>query len=275
VLAQDALLADAMGEDVVLDLIRRLAPRGRLIGIAPDLRQGGGSVEGDPAHELRGHVVPWLAAGLPDALVGLPPYLGGARGLRLDDRPKAAREALAPDGVKPDRVEDGAEDVVLALVERPVPDPHRPRPGVAREIITRGLGQVPPAVDAVHDLQRAVVVGLQVGDELHELVGLPVQVQPVEGLEREGRVAYPRVAVVPVALAARRLGEGGGERGHRGARRHVRQALDRERGALDRLAEAVIRDPRPSQPGSPEADRGVEQRVGLVDARGRFKALGP
>ena len=75
--------------------------------------------------------------------------------------------------------------------------------------------------------------GLDVGDELHELVGLPVQVQVVQRLERERRVAHPRVAVVPVALAARRLGKRGRQRRDRRAGRHVRQSLDRERRALD------------------------------------------
>jgi hypothetical protein len=35
--------------------------------------------------------------------------------------------------------------------------------------------EIAAAVDPVHDLQRAVVVRLEVGDELHELVCLPVR----------------------------------------------------------------------------------------------------
>ena len=57
----------------------------------------------------------------------------------------------------------------------------------------------------------------------------------MQRLQGEGGVAHPRVAVVPVALAAGRLGQRGGERGHRGAGRHVGQALDRQRRALDRV----------------------------------------
>ena len=59
----------------------------------------------------------WLAAGLPDALVGVAPDTGGALRLRLDDRPEPARQTLVPACVEQDRVEDGAEDVVLALIE--------------------------------------------------------------------------------------------------------------------------------------------------------------
>ena len=76
-----------------------------------------------------------------------------------------------------DRVEHRAVDVVLALVEGAVADPHRPGAGVPGELLAERLGEVAPAVDPVHDLQRAVLVGLEVGDELHELLGLPVEVQ--------------------------------------------------------------------------------------------------
>ena len=216
-----------------------------------------------------------LAAGLPDALVGLAPDGGRALGLRLDDRPETPRQALAVPGVEQDRVERGAEDVVLALVEGAVADPHGLGAGVAREVVPRGLGQVAPAVDPVHDLQGAVLGRLDVGDELHVLVGFPVQVEPVQRLEREGAVADPRVAVVPVALAAGGLGQRGRQRGDGRAGRHVGEALDRERRALDRVPPAVVRDPRPLQPGAPEADRRGELRLRLLDVLRRGELLGP
>ncbi len=153
------------------------------------------------------------------------------------------RQALAAARVQQDRVERGAEDVVLLLVEGAVAEPYRVGPGVPRELVARGLRQVTAPVDPVHDLKAAVLVRLEVGHELHELVGLPVEVQEVERLKRERRVADPREAVVPVALAAGRLGEGGRGRRHRRAGRHVGQALDRERRALDRVAPAVVREP--------------------------------
>ena len=108
--------------------------------------------------------------------------------------------------------------------------------------------EVTAPVDPVHDLEAAVVVRLEVGHELHELVGLPVQVQEVQRLQRERRVPDPREAVVPVALPAGRLGERGRGRRHGRAGRHVGEALDRERRALDRVAPAVVGEPgRPSQ----------------------------
>ena len=95
-------------------------------------------------------------------------------------------------------------------------------------------------------------LGFEVGDELHELVGLPVEVQPVQRLQGEGRVAHPGVAVVPVPLASGRLRQRRRERGHGRAGRHVREALDRQRRTLDRLPPPVIGDPRPVEPVPPE-----------------------
>src|SRR6185437_6964176 len=90
-----------------------------------------GAIEGDPAHQLRRDVVARLAASLPDPLVRLAPDLDGALRLALHDRPQPPRQPFAAARVQEDRVEHGAEDVVLALVPRAVPDPHRPRAGVS------------------------------------------------------------------------------------------------------------------------------------------------
>ena len=45
-----------------------------------------------------------LAAGLPDALVGVPPDTGSALRLRLYDRPEPAWQALVPPSMEQDRV---------------------------------------------------------------------------------------------------------------------------------------------------------------------------
>ena len=252
VLAEHAVL-HAVLQDVGLYLLGGGAPGGSELRAAADLRQLGGAVHGDPAHELGRHVVLRRAAGLPDPLVGIAPDGGGALGLGLHDRPQAPGQPLAVAGVQQDRVEHGAEHVVLALVEGAVADPNRARSHVPEELVARGLGEVAPPVDAVHDLKPAVLVGLEIGHELHELVGLPVQLEPVERLEGEGRVAHPGVAVVPVALTAGRLGQRGGEGGHGGAGRHVGETLDRQGRALDGLAPAVVDIAGAPEPASPEA----------------------
>ena len=240
-----------------------------------DLGQLGGPVQGDPAHQLGRHVVLRLAPRLPDALVRFTPDRDRAIGLRLNDRPQSAWEALAAPGVEEDRVEDRAEHVVLALVERAVADPHRASARIPTEVIQRRLGQVSPAVDAVHDLKRAVRVRFEVGDELHELVGLPVEVHVVQRLQGEGRVPYPRVPVVPVPLPARRLGQRRGEGGDRRPGGHVGEALDRQRRPLDRVPPAVVGDAGSPEPGSPEADRGGDAVVSSVDVGRRGEIPGP
>src|SRR5690349_13682110 len=104
-----------MFEDVGPDLLCGGTPLLLQGGVAADLRQLGGAVERDPAHELRGDVVLRLTARLPDTLIRAPPDLRRTLGLGLHDGPELAREALAVPGVEEDRVENGAEDVVLAL----------------------------------------------------------------------------------------------------------------------------------------------------------------
>ena len=97
----------------------------------------------------------------------------------------------------------------------------------------------------------------------------------MEGLQGEGGVADPGVAVVPVALAARGLGQRGGQRGDRRPGRHVGEALDRQRGALDRLPPAVVDHSRPRQPFAPEPRGRGDPSVGVIDAIRRGEALGP
>ena len=74
VLAQHPLLADAVGEDVLVDLLRRRPPFGLQLGVPAHRRQLRGAVHRHPAHDLRGDVVPRLAPRLPDPLVRLRPH---------------------------------------------------------------------------------------------------------------------------------------------------------------------------------------------------------
>ena len=70
----------------------------------------------------------------------------------------------------------------------------------------------------------------------------------MQRLQRERRVAHPGVAVVPVALPARRLRQRRRQRGDRRAGRHVGQALDRECRALDRVPVAMVGNPSTAEP---------------------------
>ena len=76
--------------------------------------------------------------------------------------------------------------------------------------------QVMAAVDAVHDLQGAVVVRLRAArlDPLHELARFLRVPKAYETIQREGSVADPGVAIIPVALAAHLLGQAKRRRRH-------------------------------------------------------------
>ncbi len=161
------------------------------------------------------------------------------------------------------------------LVEGAVADPHRTGARVPGEVVERALRQIATAVDPVHDLEAAVLRGLEIGDELHELVGLPVEIEPVERLQRERGVSHPRVAVVPVALAAGGLGQRGREGRHGCARGHERQALDREHRPLDRHLQAVVGDASPREPTPPVACGGSDQLLGFGEVLWRRELLGP
>ena len=113
-----------------------------------------------------------------------------------------------------------------------------------------------------------------VGDEVEEVVGLPVEAERVEAPEHEGGVADPGVAVVPVALAARRLGQRGRGRGHHRAGGRVGQALQRQRAALQVGAPRVVGELAVVEPVLPVVRGPHQPLVGLVVAR-RRRVLGP
>ncbi len=77
-------------------------------------------------------------------------------------------------------------------------------------------------------------------DEGEEVVGLPVEAEGVQAPEGERRVADPGVAVVPVPFAAAGLRQRRGGRGEQRAGRRVRQALERQRAALQVDAPRVV-----------------------------------
>ena len=63
----------------------------------------------------------------------------------------------------------------------------RPCAFIAGQMIKGLLGQFPLAADAVHDLQVGVLFG-EVGDEVEEVVLLPVKAERVQAPEHERRI---------------------------------------------------------------------------------------
>ena len=216
-----------------------------------------------------------LSARLPDPLVGLAPHGGGALALVDQHRPQALGYVVALLGVQVDRVQHGAEHVVLALVVGAVADAHGRRALIAAEVIERRLGEVFLAADAVHDLQRAVLVARDFGDVLDEVVCLPIQAERMQRPQRERCVAHPAVAVVPVALAARRLGQRGRRRRDQGAGRHEGQPLQHERRALQMRPPGVVGIGAFGQPAAPEVAGALEDLLGFLGGVRPAQRLGP
>ena len=93
--------------------------------------------------------------------------------------------------------------------------------------------------------------------------------------QRERGVAHPAVAVVPVALAVRRLRQRGRRRRHERAGGHERQALQRERRALEVIAPGVVGIGAFGQPPAPEVAGALQVLLGLLDRAGAAEPLRP
>src|SRR5690242_2830166 len=120
-------------------------------------------------------------------------------------------------------VQELAVDIQLRLSPRPVADSDWGGLSPAAQVRQLALGEVVLAGDPVHDLQRALAgpPARGAGHERDEIDGLVRAGADVKRLERQAGVTDPRVAVIPVALAA----DGFRQRGCRGG-------YDRARGAV-------------------------------------------
>ena len=206
-----------------------------------------------------------LSARLPDALIGLLPGVRRALHLVGEHRPQPLGYVVALLGVQVDRVEHGPEHIVLALIERAIADPHRARALVALEMVEGRLAEILLTLDPIHDLQRAILVALHVCDVLDKVVGLPVQAQGVQCPQGERGVAHPAEAVVPVALAMRRLWQRGGGRRHKRTGGHERQPLQRQRRALEVKPPDVVGIGAFGQPRAPEVAGALHVLLRLLD----------
>ncbi len=194
--------------------------------------------------------------------------------LALDDRPQPVGELVARAGVQVDRVEHGAPHVVLALAVGAVADAHRLRAAVAGEMVELLLLQATLAADPVHDLQLPLLGLGEVGDEIEEIVGLPVEAEGVERPQHERGVADPGVAVVPVAFATKRLRQRGRGRRHHRPSGGVAQPLERQRAALQVRAPGMVGEGALLEPLLPVMGSAHESLVGLHTGRGQ-RVLGP
>src|SRR6266516_2550571 len=181
--------------DLLVDAIADRAPAGDVGGQTALAGDPDRALDRDPAHQPRVSVVPAAAARLPDPSSGWSQW----------SISHSVAGELHPAVVV---------DVELQLGRRLVADAHRRRAHVALQVPELLLGQVLAPVDAVHDLQRARLALGGVAEAplqpIHERAGLLGEPEPEQRVEREGSVAHPRVAVVPVACAAEPLRQAGG-----------------------------------------------------------------
>src|SRR5919204_910259 len=272
-LDEDPTLVDAVLADVRLDLVRGALPRLRQLYVAVHLRETRAAIQRDPAHQLRRREVLRLAAHLPDAAIGQLPVLDRALDGALQDRPHDLGQVVARLGVQVHPAEHGSPNIVLLLPVRPVADADGPRALIPAEMVERLLHELMLAADAVHDLELLLARG-RVGDEVEEVVGLTLETECVEAPEHERAVSDPRVAVVPVALAADRLRQRGRRSGEQSAGWAVGEALQRQGASLQIALPRVLRELAPVDPLPPEVGGALDALERFVGGR-RRRVLGP
>ena len=226
----------------------------------------------DPGHDLGVHEVLPRAADLPQRAVRLLPdalEVVGEQGLQRPGVVVVGEPGLTG-AVQP--VEELAVDVELELPRCLVADPHRPGPLVALEPAQLGLGKSAPPGEGVHDLQVLGVAGD--GSQQPVAPGLGLLGVPAagEGLQGEGGVAQPAVAVVPVPGAADLLRQGGGGRGGDAPARRVGQRLEHQQRPSHRLAVAGPR--RCSGRSSPSRTAAVSREGPFGVVAGRLVLVG-
>jgi hypothetical protein len=172
-----------------------------------------------------------------------------------------------------ERVDHLAVHVELELLVRGVPHAHGLRRGVAGEPRQLELGEHALAGQAVHDLELRRGAGGGAEEPVAPRGGLLVVAAVHEGEQREGGVAQPAVAVVPVARAAQVLGERGGGRGDDAAGGREGQRLEGDERPPHRLGvRALVRAAR--GPRLPEARGAVDGRAGVGGERHRLVRRG-
>src|SRR4051812_6366400 len=275
-----AFVAPAPFHDLAVDGIAGLGPMnevGREPSPACDRDR---PVQSHPGHEPAIREVLTATTGFPDAVVGLVPVLAEPVDDVAETFPTLIRHRQAVQVAEVHRVQSLTEDVELQLGCGAVPDPDGARTAPSVEVVELHFLDVPRPVDAVHDLQRRAGGSMTVspvsepgGEPAKEVLRLLGVSETEQGVDGERRVAYPRVAVVPVALTAGLLRQAGGRRRDECPRGFVGHQLQRDRGPLHVLAPAthVVR---PAHPAAPEVARRLEHRQHLVRCDLAWGAVG-
>ena len=183
------------------------------------------------------------------------------RGQLLDQRPlqRPGVVGVASTPACPGQLEGDhhlAEDVGLPLVHGAVADPHRPRAGVAGQVVERRARAARGAPSTAYMICRSSgsPATARSSQSRHSRASSVVAGRQ-QRLEGQGGVAQPAVAVVPVALAAEVLGQRGRRRRDDAAGAAVGEQPQREQRADDRRAVGARRSRTAPAHRSLELDR--------------------
>ncbi len=194
------------------------------------------AVDRHPGHHFRMHEVAALAANFPDAVVRLDPDFFEMADQRALQIPAASSfgKAFAARLVK--GIEHFAIDVELKLLGGGVADAHGLGTFIAGELRQLEFGKAALAGDAVHDLHLLGASGDGAKQPIAPGFGFVGEAGFHERVKREGGIAQPAEAVIPVAYAADFFGQGGGGGGDDAAGLVMSERFQRDKRAKNGFA---------------------------------------
>ncbi len=205
-----------------------------------------------------------MAARFPHARARCVPHLPKVVGDAPLHRDVVGRDLDTGTAREIEAVEYLAVDVDLVLLRRRVADQHGLCAAIARQLRYLVFVEVPATVEPIHDLHsvgRAADRPQQPVAPSRRLLG---EASVEEGAEREGGVAQPAVAIVPVHVAAGEFRQASGGRRHEAAREVVHHGLESDQRALHDVRPARLRCVEAADPIAPVLS-GVEERRLCID----------
>ena len=186
------------------------------------------AVERDPCHHLRRYVMLAVTAALPDATVRLVPDLGQMIQHDAFQIPRTFVELQLGHARLMECVDQLAIDIELQLRMRGIADPHRQRAFIPRQPVRLPFQQAALTHDAVHDLHMRRRAGHRAQQPIVPAQGFLGVAAVHQRQQREGGIAQPAEAVIPVARAAELFRQRGRGRGDNAAGRQIGQRLQRD-----------------------------------------------
>ena len=256
-----------------MDGIAQLAPPIERRLESEHFRALDGAIERDPCHDLRRHVMRAIAAPLPDAVVRLVPYFRQMFEHLAFEVPGSVIQLQLGHPRLMKCVDQFAVDVELQLGMRGIADPDRLRALVTGQPARLPFEQAALAHDAVHDLhagRRPRHRAQQPIVPARRFLGIA---RVHQRQQREGGVAQPAEAIIPVSGAAELFRQRRGRRRDDAAGRRIGQRLQRDQRAHHQIAAlAVIAAT--AAPFDPEI-LGFLQRLRRIDRPGHRQMRRP